>query len=603
MTTLSRQFHCQIKPVSRSAGRSVVAAAAYRAGVALTDARTGVVHDYRRKSGIVLSEVIAPPGCDWARDRGSLWDAAEARSRANGRLATECELAIPHELTPEQAAALVRGFAMEIVAKHGVAADIAIHRPHRRHDGGDPRNIHAHILFSHLPALPEGLGKGASKAFAGAAAVEGIRALWAEHVNAAYAAAGIDNRQDHRSYSDQGLDIMPGQHLGPGATTLERAGTPTEPGGRNRAAREMNRERHRARRLETHGRAIAALPAIRLPEWTPGDPRPPNMAGRPTHERSGVQTPETRRYVLGLAYERPLPPDLEVQFDRVWTFREPCDTLKLRLADGSGRLLDRGDQIAYQPARGHRADTASAVAAALDLAQAKGWRSVTLSGPASFQRAAALEATRRGIEIGDPSLEIADIVTAERDRIAAEREPHRALVERINTRAEIVESAVLRAELTAAALEASASSVSSVDAQIERTGSAPTRSAWTDAVRRRAVAHAYAAHRRATSLLDTVAQRQQIGRLCAATPAVEREPVADLLAATSHVVGDAAAADWRGLCRLIPAPENRAEVEHRRAEAVRSFERPAAAAIPRHRLTAKPLASPEAESNTIPVPW
>ncbi|MFC0148426.1 MobA/MobL family protein, partial [Sphingobium scionense] len=40
-----------MKTVSRSAGRSATAAAAYRAAVEIADERTGLVHDYSRKSG------------------------------------------------------------------------------------------------------------------------------------------------------------------------------------------------------------------------------------------------------------------------------------------------------------------------------------------------------------------------------------------------------------------------------------------------------------------------------------------------------------------------------------------------------------------------
>ncbi|MBK3735241.1 hypothetical protein GAY29_19435 [Azospirillum brasilense] len=574
MAALSRQYHCQVKPVSRSTGRSVVAAAAYRAGVCLTDRLTGIVHDYRLKAGIVLAEVIVPPGCAWA-NRAALWDAVEAKARANGRLATECELAIPHELTPEQAAALVRGFAAEVVAEHRVAADVAIHRPHRRQGGGDPRNAHAHVLFSHLPVTPEGLGKPASKVFAGAAAVEAIRSRWCEHVNRAYAAAGLDKRQDHRSYRSQGLDLAPGQHLGPQATALERAGVPTAPGDHNRAAREVNSARHRAHRLEAHSQAVERLPSLRLPEWAPGDPRPPRHVERPPRERSGAQSRETRDYVARLAYGQPLPPGVADRFDRLWTYKEPTDAIKLRLADGAGRLLDRGDQIAYQPARGHRADTASAVAAALGLAEAKGWRSVVLSGPVSFQRAAALEAVRRGLEVEDPAPEIAALVAAERARLSAAQEPHRALIDRINARAETSTPAVLRNDLMAAVLPVPAQTVAAIGAEIERRGTPPTRSAWTDATHRRAVAHAYAGHRAADTLIEAVDARRLIGALCAATPADERQPIAALLAAARAVVGEDAAEDWRSLCALIPPPEGRAEHARRLAEAVAYFDPPA----------------------------
>ena len=53
-------YSLQVKTVSRSAGRSVVAAAAYRAAENIGDDRLGVVWDFTRKSGVLHSEIIAP---------------------------------------------------------------------------------------------------------------------------------------------------------------------------------------------------------------------------------------------------------------------------------------------------------------------------------------------------------------------------------------------------------------------------------------------------------------------------------------------------------------------------------------------------------------
>ena len=55
-------YHASTKPIARSAGRSAVAAAAYRAGVELVDARTGLVHDYTRKGGVEHTEILTPDG-------------------------------------------------------------------------------------------------------------------------------------------------------------------------------------------------------------------------------------------------------------------------------------------------------------------------------------------------------------------------------------------------------------------------------------------------------------------------------------------------------------------------------------------------------------
>src|SRR3546814_1505021 len=71
-------FHLAVKAIGRSAGRSATAAAAYRAGVEITDERTGLVHDYTRKQGVEHSELMLPTDApEWAADRERLWNAAE----------------------------------------------------------------------------------------------------------------------------------------------------------------------------------------------------------------------------------------------------------------------------------------------------------------------------------------------------------------------------------------------------------------------------------------------------------------------------------------------------------------------------------------------
>ena len=71
-------YSLHVKTVSRSAGRSVVAAAAYRAAENIVDDRLGVVWDFTRKYGVLHSEIIAPADApEWATDRAELWNAAE----------------------------------------------------------------------------------------------------------------------------------------------------------------------------------------------------------------------------------------------------------------------------------------------------------------------------------------------------------------------------------------------------------------------------------------------------------------------------------------------------------------------------------------------
>src|SRR3546814_1118381 len=53
-------FHFSVKVIGRGAGRSAVAAAAYRAGERLHDERLDRAHDFTNKPGVVHSEILLP---------------------------------------------------------------------------------------------------------------------------------------------------------------------------------------------------------------------------------------------------------------------------------------------------------------------------------------------------------------------------------------------------------------------------------------------------------------------------------------------------------------------------------------------------------------
>ncbi|MBV8397895.1 MAG: MobA/MobL family protein, partial [Acetobacteraceae bacterium] len=241
-------YHCSVKSVGRANGRSIVAAAAYRSGERLEDARTGEVFDYRARGGVLDNFILARTDApEWVYERGRFWNAAEqAETRANARLATELELALPHELTPEQRKELVSAFVLKIVEKYGVAADVAIHAPGKE---GDHRNIHAHVLVTNrmldengfIEKAPGqrkdiGLSGFARSDFGNGDAVLEIRKEWEQHVNRAYEMAGLDIRVDHRSHADRGIEQEPTKHLGPAAAGMERR----EPGSSDRG--DINRD-------------------------------------------------------------------------------------------------------------------------------------------------------------------------------------------------------------------------------------------------------------------------------------------------------------------------------------------------------------------------
>ena len=241
------EYHLAIKPISRAAGRSATAAAAYRAGCKIVDERTGEIHDYSKKQGVYDSLVTLPGGGKMARS--DLWNSVELHhKRHDAVVAREIEVALPSELTDDDRIDLAGHYACELADRYGVAVDISIHEPRtvtdrdlerdphqyteidpvtgRRHNG----NWHAHILLSACSCSHDGvLGKKVTELdpiHCQRAKIlnlaEAERPRWAELANAALAKAGKSARVDHRTLIAQGIDRAPTLHLGPAAHGYER---------------------------------------------------------------------------------------------------------------------------------------------------------------------------------------------------------------------------------------------------------------------------------------------------------------------------------------------------------------------------------------------
>ncbi len=234
-------YRLSAKLVKRSEGQSVIASAAYRAGIVMSDMRTGQLHDYTRRRGVVYAEVLAPPDTpDWMLDRIQLWNAVEVvEKRKDAQLARELQLALPHELTPRQRLDLVLGFARSAFVAQGMIADVVVHQPDRR---GDERNHHAHVLLTLRSIIGDGFGPKA-RAWNDTALLEGWRSDWSDATNRALAQHGHAERVDHRSYAERGIDREPEPKMGPVATTMERNGHVSHAGDDRRAAQARNQRR------------------------------------------------------------------------------------------------------------------------------------------------------------------------------------------------------------------------------------------------------------------------------------------------------------------------------------------------------------------------
>lgn len=236
-------FIASTKSISRGSGQSAVASASYRAGVELEDKRYGKTHDYSKKHGVMSADIILPSVLADAKatvDRGELWNKAEsAEKRKDARVAREWLINLPHELNEQERKELAHSFAQTLADRYGTIADCAIHQPTQKEidRGADPRNFHAHILFTTRTAELDdnfeivlkdkatielsdknrrslGLERVSEE-------IKEVRKIWEQTANDKLAERNL-NLIDSRSYVDQGKNIEPQLKMGSVATKLER---------------------------------------------------------------------------------------------------------------------------------------------------------------------------------------------------------------------------------------------------------------------------------------------------------------------------------------------------------------------------------------------
>ena len=259
-------YHLSTKPISRSSGRSAVASIAYRAGIAITDERLGKTYDYTKRHGVLWTGLATPN--DVKVDRNELWNLAEkSENRSNSRTAREIVINIPHELMQGDQGTgnmLAHEFASQLSKKYQVAVDVAVHAPDKQ---GDNRNFHAHLLLTtrKIELDRNGNIKLTDKSqlemsntqlkqaglLSNQDELKEIRKAWADLTNEYLAEHGIDERIDHRSHKDRGLDTLPTVKMGWQATELERKGIRTDVGNKNRDIKAHNANLRQEKILES----------------------------------------------------------------------------------------------------------------------------------------------------------------------------------------------------------------------------------------------------------------------------------------------------------------------------------------------------------------
>ena len=268
-------YHCNLGAHSRSKGQSATAGAAYRAGERVVDERTGIVHDYTRRSGIerdengkLAVELFAPKDApQWAHDRATVWNESErANTRKNSTVAREFKMAFPADLGFESRREMIREFCKELVEKHGVVADYAMHLPGRREgEEGHNRNYHAHVLMSTHRMGPDGFTEKSRELDdrkTGPELTVLWKKIWAEKCARELDKAGLKVEAERWRYGylakDQQLekakergdieylqqneDRIPTVHLGRKVLEMERRGIMTERGDYGREITQRNAE-------------------------------------------------------------------------------------------------------------------------------------------------------------------------------------------------------------------------------------------------------------------------------------------------------------------------------------------------------------------------
>jgi len=272
--------------VRRRTGRSVVAAAAYRAGVRLVhDKAQGAVHDYTKKGGILARGIRAPENLPkWVYDRSKLWNAVEQTEiNRNAQLAREITVNFPafyrdskgrivregdetaetdqerrelfrskvesgeyelETLPAQMMREMLESYIQENFVSKGMIADYAIHKPAKHND---ERNYHAHILLTMRRVDGDGFSPTKERAWNNRALVSRWRESWASKVNQALEERQYSAKVYHESFKKRGVDHIPEHYEGSAVRSKERQGIRTERGDLNREIRDGNYKKYLAR--------------------------------------------------------------------------------------------------------------------------------------------------------------------------------------------------------------------------------------------------------------------------------------------------------------------------------------------------------------------
>ena len=290
--------------VKRSKGQSAVEKSSYISRCTLISEYTGETYKPKYHEDLVYSEISLPEHApkEFA-DRSILWNSVEqVEKNKNAQLARMVKLNMPNAWSYDLAVATVRDYVQEHFVSKGMCAEWAVHDSYNEQTG--QRNLHAHIMLTLRPLEQDGAGGEKQKKVyvldkngeripvmdkkTGQQKVDKQnrkqwkcntvattdwnsldnakkwRAEWAERINATNEQIGLDEKWEHRSFKEQGIDRLPTIHLGAIASALERKGIRTERGDMNRFITEHNRLLESAKAaLEIAEQTVEKLKAVK----------------------------------------------------------------------------------------------------------------------------------------------------------------------------------------------------------------------------------------------------------------------------------------------------------------------------------------------------
>ena len=261
-------YHFSVKQVSRGKGQTVVNSAAYISGQKLYNDYYGQTHDYTKKSGVVFTEILTPEYVpERLTDRETLWNEVEKVEKSKrAQLAYSFDIALQNELTLDENIELARAFCREQFVAHGMIVDLAVHEGKSKNED-EPDNPHFHVLAPIRPFTEDGrwgnkqkreyvldedgnrIKDAKGKDIFNAVSTTGWndpellkewRRAWTEKVNEKFRECHMAARIDHRSYKEQGIDLIPTIHEGYEVRAMEKKGIKTIIGELNRAIRQFN---------------------------------------------------------------------------------------------------------------------------------------------------------------------------------------------------------------------------------------------------------------------------------------------------------------------------------------------------------------------------